>query len=176
MMCIIGRVFALKGRWFIPNKTEICFEISCLMLVQPLLECCVQFWASQLKKDVKVLELMQRRATKLMKELEGVTKQAEDTGLAGFGEKEVEEWPLFSLQLIEEGKWTGRSWALSLVSSDKTRGKGSEQCQERFRNDIMKHFFTEGVVKKQSGLPREVVNASSMSVFEKHLDNILNIL
>lgn len=35
-----------------------------------------------------------------MKELEGVTKQAEDTGFAGFGEKESEGSSPFSLQLI----------------------------------------------------------------------------
>lgn len=57
------------------------------MLVQPHLECCAQFWAPQLKNNVKVPELMQKRATTLMKELEGATKQAEDTGCAGFGEK-----------------------------------------------------------------------------------------
>jgi len=64
----------------------------------------------------------------------------------------------------EERKWRGRCF--SLVSSDRVCGDGSKLCPRMFGLDIRKHFFTESMDKHWNRLPREVVDAPSLPVFE----------
>jgi len=62
----------------------------------------------------------------------------------------------------------------SLGSNDRMHGNGSKLHQGRFRLDIRKHFFTKRVFKHWNRLPREVVDAPSLSMLKRHLDNALN--
>jgi len=79
---------------------------------------------------------------------------------------------LYSLLRRDRGE--GGAELCSLVPSDSTSGNGSKLHQGRVRLDFRKNFFAERVVRHWKRLPKEVVNAPSMSVLKRHLDNALN--
>ncbi|KAK4832913.1 hypothetical protein QYF61_026556 [Mycteria americana] len=132
-------------------------------LVRPHLEYCVQLWGSQYKKDMDLLERVQRRATEMVRGLEHLS----------YEERLRELW-LFSLD--KRRLWGKPYCGLSIYKGGLTRHNGFKLKDGRFRLGIRKIFFAMRVVRHWNRLSRDVVDVPSLEVFKARLDGALSNL
>jgi len=140
--------------------------------MRPHLEYHVQVWVPQYRKDVELLERVQRSATKMMRRLDHppYEDRLRQLGLFSLEKRRLRGDLIAAFQCLKEHyKFEGNQLFTS-VDSDRTRRNG---FKGRFRLDIRGKFFTEKVVRCWNGLPREDMDALSLEVFKTSLDGAL---
>ena len=164
VLAIIRRTFLIKDRDTIPKLFK--------GLVRPILEYGNAVWHPRHKADMKEIEKVQRRATKLIPSL----------AMLNYGDR-LQALKLPSLQyrmrrgdMIQTYKivhgidWLDKDMFFSSFTIQATRGHPFKLFQKRSRLDVRANAFGARVVHDWNSLPNEVVSAPSVNSFKARLD------
>ena len=161
-----NQILGLINRTITCKKKEIILRLY-KSLVRPHLEYCIQAWRPHLVKDIEILEKVQKRATRMIKECAGKTYE-ERLQIVGLTTLEcrrlradlIEVFKILKgFEGIEEKLFFKRH-----ISN--TRGHSMKLYKDRVNRDILKYSFAIRVIEQWNKLPEKVISASSINSFQ----------
>ena len=141
-------------------------------LVRPYLEYGVEVWSPRTKKNIRLLESVQRRATKLVPELAHLPYP-----------ERLKSLKLPSLvyrrhrgDMIQVYKYLNDVWEvdddfLKLSSEERTRGHKHKLYKGRWDSAIRGHFLSNRTVNLWNSLSEKVINSKDVTSFKVALDH-----
>ena len=138
----------------------------------------MQAWGPQHKKDMELLEQVQRRATRMIRGLEHLSyaERLRELSLFSLEKRRLRGDLIVAFQYLKGAYKQEGERLFTCVESDRTRGNGFKLRQGRLRLEIRRKFFTRRVVRQWHRFPREAVDAPSLEAFKARLDAALGNL
>ena len=144
------------------------------VLVRPLLEYCVQVWSPYKRKYIKLIERVQRRATKLVPALKDLPYEERLTRLklTTLEDRRTRGDMILTYKLIEgkEGINHNKFFKMAKVRGDPEIARGKKIYRKHSNLDKRKYCFSQRAPIKWNNLSKREVDATSTSVFKKEFD------
>jgi hypothetical protein len=140
-------------------------------LVRPLMEYATPVWSPHLKKDIRLLEQVQRRATKLVQEIRNLSyeERLRHLGLPTL-EYRRDRSDMIQVYRILTGIDDMDANTFFHIANSTTRGHSRKLYKRRCRTNMRKNSFAYRVVDKWNSLPEPVVLAETMNIFKSRLN------
>ena len=144
-------------------------------LVRPKLEYCIQAWCPYLKKDIDILERVQRRATKMIEGYNNISYEdrLRNTGLLKLEKRRARGDLIQVFKMIKGIDKVDYRQFFEIASTEvshKTRGHNLKIIKDGCKYDIRRHFFSQRVINAWNGLSQFVVDAVTVNAFKNRLD------
>jgi len=168
-----NRILGMIKRNFVDRSKETVLPLY-KSLVRPHLEYCCQAWSPHYIKDVKLIEGVQRRATKLIKGMEKLhyKERLSHLGLMSLETRRV-RGDLIEVYKFLNGGYTIDSDIFFEYDRAERRGHSKKLFKRRSRLDVRKYVFGNRVTDKWNTLPQCCVNCTTVNNFKSHIHNVL---
>lgn len=144
-------------------------------LVRPHIEYANPVWSPHLKKNIEMIENVQRRATKQVPGLSDLSyeERLKELNLPSLVYRRL-RGDLIEVYKILSGKYDPEvSDLFNLNTQQSTRGHNFKLYKKRPRLNVRKYSFCYRVVDAWNRLPNDIVTAKSVHSFERKLDKFL---
>ena len=149
------------------------FTILYKTYIRPHLEFCVQAWNPGLKKDIHVLEKIQRRATKLVPKFKHLEYQdrLNMLNLYSLAQRRERGDLIETFKILKGLERTQPSYFFQLADTD-TRGHSLKLFKPRLDKSLKcrADFFSQRVINQWNKLPKYVIGAKTTNAFKNELD------
>ena len=144
-------------------------------IVRPHLEYCIQAWRPYLRKDIDILEKVQRRTTKLITGLRDLSydDRLKECGLTTLETRRLRGDQIEVFKILNGHENIDPNIFFKIKTGKITRGHDFTLVKGQNRLDFRKYSFSQRTVNEWNKLSADCVHSSSVNMFKNRKDNYL---
>ena len=164
-----NRILGLIRRNMLHKSKDVILRLY-KSLVRPHLEYCIQVWNPFLKRDIIILEKVQRRATKMISELKDLSyeQRLSKLGLISLEKRRVRGDLIQAFKIIKGIDKVSLNKIFTMSIGSSTRGNRFKLSKKRSRLELRRNFFSQRAVSAWNKLPDSVVGVTRVNAFKIH--------